>query len=116
MFWTSLAMRRISFIVALILLLQTYTSTQTTNKTAIEAQWESYKIKFKKAYKSSDEEAKRFAIFKENCAWFEKHNKNHYAFNVGVNRDADLSSEEIAKKFTENPLWVNKIESFIKEK
>lgn len=101
-------MRRIYFTAALILLLQICTSTQTTNKTSIEAQWESFKIKFKKIYKSSDEETKRFTIFKENCAWFETHNVQHdagfVAFNVGVNRDADLSAEEIANKFEEKPL------------
>lgn len=65
---------------------------------SLQDQWKDFKIKFSKSYKSPEEEAKRFEVFKENCEFIQKHNENAITYKVGVNRDADQTREEISKR------------------
>jgi Cathepsin propeptide inhibitor domain (I29) len=65
----------------------------------LEDQWTSFRTKFKKSYKSQEEEKERFEIFKENCEFFRVHNENDtMTFKIGVNRDADLTDDEMGER------------------
>jgi Cathepsin propeptide inhibitor domain (I29) len=71
---------------------------------SIEDQWKLFKINFNKSYKTPQEEEKRFEIFKENCEFFHEHNENEtMTFEVGVNRDADLTHDETSKRLEIHP-------------
>merc|ERR1739844_547788 len=60
-------------------------------------EWLQFKTKFNKAY-TATEDARRFAIFKENLAFIERHNQDFLAGKethaVGVNQFADLTNAE----------------------
>lgn len=63
----------------------------------VNQDWISYKAKFGKTY-SAVEESRRFAIFKENAAYINRHNLDHSvgkeSYTVGVNQFADLTNAE----------------------
>lgn len=63
---------------------------------SIEEEFKEFKLKFNKVYKSVEEEKIKFETFKENCEKFKVHNENEtMKFKIGINRDADLSYEQI---------------------
>jgi Cathepsin propeptide inhibitor domain (I29) len=70
-----------------------------------DVQWEKFKKDYDKSYKS-DVEQKRFEAFKENCKKFDDHNEKYergeFSFKMGVNRDADLTYDEIEVKNAKN--------------
>merc|ERR1712071_301950 len=63
----------------------------------VNQDWISYKSKFGKTY-SAVEESRRFAIFKENAAYINRHNLDHSVgketYTVGLNQFADLTNAE----------------------
>merc|ERR1712127_736890 len=63
----------------------------------VNQDWIGYKSKFGKTY-SAVEESRRFAIFKENAAYINRHNLDHSVgketYTVGVNQFADLTNAE----------------------
>ena len=63
-------------------------------KTLLE--FEIFKQKFNKTYKSRAQEAHRFAIFKNNLAYINHHNiqalNGTYTFTIGINSFSDLVS------------------------
>merc|ERR1711881_102439 len=65
---------------------------------AVPSDWNQFKERFGKTYKSSTEESRRFAIYKENLAFIARHNADHAAgkesYTVGVNQFADLTNAE----------------------
>lgn len=70
-----------------------------TNASFTDNEWRDFKMKFKKSYDSSKEEAKKFAIFRENLDFITKHNQNRSTtFLLEMNRDGDMNQEEIAKE------------------
>lgn len=65
----------------------------------LDEEWKSFKIKFKKSYKSYQEESKKFEVFKENLKFIMKHNENITTkFRVGLNRDGDVTEQEILEE------------------
>lgn len=60
-------------------------------------------MKHNKSY-STDEELKRKAIFKDNLAKIEEHNKKYatgeVTYLMGINQFADLTNEEFKNKYT----------------
>ncbi|CAG9769426.1 unnamed protein product [Ceutorhynchus assimilis] len=64
-------------------------------------QWKSYKANFKKIYKNSKVEQKRFAIFIDNLQIIETHNakyeKNLTTYKMAINTFADLTREEFGQ-------------------
>lgn len=82
--------------------------TQPVDVISMDDRWKDFKTRFKKNYKTSAEEAKRFEIFHENCLRFEEHNRSFRDGNVtfmqGINRDADLTNEEVFRKYEGEPL------------
>lgn len=86
--------------------------TQPVDVISIDDRWKDFKTRFKKNYKSSAEEARRFEIFNENCVRFEEHNQRfevgNVTFSQGINRDADLTSDEVFKKYEGEPLLVSR--------
>lgn len=83
--------------------------TQAVNVTSTD-EWEDFKARFKKSFKTLAEEEKRSGIFRENLARFEEHNRRYEDGNVtftqGVNRDADLTDYEVRHKYGGEPLLV----------
>lgn len=65
-------------------------------------EWQSFKTKFNKTYETFSEEADRFKIFKKNHEKFKEHNikfeRGDVTFRMGVNRDADMTYEEIDER------------------
>ena len=63
-----------------------------------DAQWEEFKLKFKKGYRSLEQESERKAIFMEKLDVIEKHNLKYEAglstYMQGVNQFSDLTFEE----------------------
>ena len=62
----------------------------------LQGQWNSFKMMHNKTYKSADEEAARFAIFKMNLNKINKHNeeaqKGLHTFTLRMNKFGDLVS------------------------
>jgi cathepsin L len=60
--------------------------------------WANYKLKFNKSYESSDEEARRFEIYKSNVQRVVEHNAKYAAgettYTLAINEFADLTNEE----------------------
>lgn len=96
LFLRSTEMKQIHRLVAFIVLINSLADASEENR------WKSFKLEFNKNYKSVDEEAKRFKIFRENFNEFEAHNRKYEAgevsFKLGVNRDADLTYDEIENR------------------
>lgn len=90
------------------IILMLHICTQPADVISIDDRWKDFKTRFRKNYKSSSEEASRFDIFKENCVRFEEHNRSfrdgNVTFSQGINRDADLTNEEVFKKYEGEPL------------
>jgi hypothetical protein len=61
----------------------------------IEKEWESFKIKFNKTYKSAEQEAERYKIFQENFEYIQKHNQNETnTFKLALYDSADKPDAE----------------------
>lgn len=74
------------------------------NGTSVEDQWKDFISKFKKTYDSLEKESERFEVFKENCEKFKVHNENEtMTFKMGINRDADLTYDEIYERSKYKP-------------
>lgn len=74
----------------------------TVRLSSIEDNWSNFKINFNKTYKNSEEETKRFEIFKENFEFITNHNGNKtFKFKVHVNRFADVSEDEVVAELEE---------------
>ena len=73
---------------------------------AVEVEWNQFKRDYSKRYGSSEEEEKRFEIFRENCLKFKDHNEKYeigeFSFKMGVTRDADLTYREIDERNEKN--------------
>ena len=63
-----------------------------------DAQWEEFKLKFKKGYRSLEQESERKAIFMDKLDVIENHNVKYAAglstYMQGVNQFSDLTFEE----------------------
>ena len=63
-----------------------------------ESQWEEFKLKFKKGYRSLEQESERKAIFMEKLDVIEAHNVKYASgestYMQGVNQFSDLTFEE----------------------
>ena len=63
-----------------------------------DAQWEEFKLKFKKGYRSLEQESERKAIFMEKLDVIEAHNVKYASgestYMQGVNQFSDLTFEE----------------------
>ena len=63
-----------------------------------DAQWEEFKLKFKKGYRSLEKESERKAIFMDKIDVIENHNVKYAAglstYMQGVNQFSDLTFEE----------------------
>ena len=63
-----------------------------------DSQWEEFKLKFKKGYRSLEQESERKAIFMEKLDVIENHNVKYAAglstYMQGVNQFSDLTFEE----------------------
>lgn len=82
-------------LIKFVLLLIPCVTSISRNSTEVEDQWRDFKINFKRTYKTSAEETKRFSIFKENFNFIQDHNKNDTTtFKIEVNREADKNNED----------------------
>ncbi|XP_050518139.1 digestive cysteine proteinase 1-like [Diabrotica virgifera virgifera] len=67
---------------------------------SLEEQWKNFKFAHNKEY-TDEEEPRRLEIFKENLQKIEEHNKKFEAgevtYQMGVNKFADLTSEEMSQ-------------------
>merc|ERR1712226_205618 len=70
---------------------------------AVPSDWNQFKARFGKTYKSSAEESRRFAIYKENLAFIARHNADaatgKESYTVGVNHFADLTNAEFCTQY-----------------
>ena len=67
-----------------------------TNAGLVDNEWMRFKIKFNRTYRNSDEDFKRFEIFKENLKFIMKHNENSAKnFKIEINRFSDLNDIEL---------------------
>merc|ERR1712076_332027 len=70
---------------------------------AVPSDWNQFKARFGKTYKSSAEESRRFAIYKENLAFVARHNADaatgKESYTVGVNHFADLTNAEFRTQY-----------------
>lgn len=58
--------------------------------------WREYKLKFGKFYKTEEEEAKRYLIWKEHLADIQTHNSNSaHTYKKGLNHFHDLVSKKV---------------------
>lgn len=68
----------------------------------IDEKWKRFKKDFNKRYESEDENYKRFKVFEKNCQHFSEHNerfsRGKTSFTMDVNRDADLTFDEIEER------------------
>merc|ERR1711981_1001092 len=69
---------------------------------AVPSDWNQFKARFGKTYKSEAEETRRFAIYKENLAFIARHNADAAAgkesYTVGVNHFAASTVSKIAPR------------------
>jgi len=76
----------------------------TTQAFDLDAEWESFKVKYGKNLLTGQEHDARKNIFANNLKFIEKHNAEHalglHTFTVGINKFADMTNEEFAQKFT----------------
>lgn len=67
-----------------------------------DKEWIDFKDVYNKTYSTFSDEVERFKIFKKNCATFSEHNRKYelgiVTFKMGINRDADLTFEEIDER------------------
>uniref|UniRef100_A0A0G4I6B5 Uncharacterized protein n=1 Tax=Chromera velia CCMP2878 TaxID=1169474 RepID=A0A0G4I6B5_9ALVE len=59
-----------------------------------------FRLKYNRAYLDTEEEGKRFEIFKKNMAYITAHNNANSDFKLAVNQFADMTPAEYRKKFT----------------
>ena len=68
-----------------------------------DAQWEEFKLKFKKGYISLEQESERKAIFMDKLDVIEKHNVKYASgestYMQGVNQFSDMTFEEFQSTF-----------------
>lgn len=66
-------------------------------KVLVDANWEAWKLKYGKSYSTTDEEAKRYTIWKANYDAIQLHNQNtSRTYDQGINQYMDLSKEEVS--------------------
>ena len=69
------------------------------DEASLDAQWEQWKITYKKKYNSPKEEAERRAIWEESMRRIVAHNKEaalgKHTFTMGMNHLGDLKPEEV---------------------
>merc|ERR1712217_201365 len=73
-------------------LLRTRESKLTTS--AVEDQFETFKVQYKKVYSSSAESLLRLAVFKANLAVIEAENAKQLPYTLAINEFADLTALE----------------------
>jgi len=65
----------------------------------IREAWQQFKLEYGRMYKSVDEDAKRFALFKEKYLFVQQHNLEYaegkHSFDVKMNKFGDMTQEEI---------------------
>lgn len=70
---------------------------------SVEDQWAKFKVDYNRTYKTAEEEAKRFDVFKENLKKVEEHNKKFEAgettYTLGINDFSDLTYAEFSKTY-----------------
>ena len=78
-------------------------------------QWENFKIKFKKSYRSSSHELERKAIFLSTLESIEEHNAKYEAglstYFQGVNFYSDWTWEEFERILMKKPIFDNVVSS-----
>ena len=68
------------------------------NAVSLESEWNNFKIKYKKSYESSEEDAERFENFQENFEFIQQHNKNETStYKLEINREGDMTDNESLK-------------------
>jgi len=68
--------------------------------------WQEFKNKYNKVYANSQEENRRFNIFKKNVQLIDQTNRRNLTYTVGINHFADLTNAEFVSKmngFKSNP-------------
>lgn len=80
---------------------------EATTQASVVDEWQNFKVKYNKTYDTFSEQAERFKIFKKNHEKFKEHNiqfeRGDVTFRMGVNRDADLTYEEIDEREKPEP-------------
>ncbi|KAJ8921565.1 hypothetical protein NQ315_010470 [Exocentrus adspersus] len=80
---------------------------------SVEEEWNQFKVKHGRSYRSRLETSKRFGIFKENLRKIEDHNnkfqRGEVSYNLAINKFADLTEEEFKARL--NPHPITKVES-----
>ncbi|CAH1101128.1 unnamed protein product [Psylliodes chrysocephalus] len=65
----------------------------------VQDKWKNFKVAHNKNYANQEEEDHRFGIFQENLKKIEEHNerfnKGDETYTLGVNKFADLTTEEM---------------------
>merc|ERR1719410_273413 len=68
-----------------------------------DAEWEMFKLKYERNYLSTPEHDNRKNVFISNLKLIQKHNAEHalglHTYTLGVNKFADLTSEEFVKTY-----------------
>jgi len=64
---------------------------------ATDGAWEAYKLSFGKEFHSTEHEAARYWIFKENLNRIDQHNAGASSFQLGVNQFSDVTFEEFSQ-------------------
>ncbi|CAG9769425.1 unnamed protein product [Ceutorhynchus assimilis] len=82
------------------------------NAVGEEEQWESFKTKYNKIYKTSTEHQEKFTKFRENLQKINSHNKKYddgtVSYKLGINKFADMSEKEFALKLGFKSNFINK--------
>lgn len=64
----------------------------------LESEWKDFKIKYKKSYISSEEDAERFENFQENFEFIQQHNENASStYKLEINREGDMTDNDSLK-------------------
>jgi len=75
----------------------------TTQALLLDTEWESFKLKFGKQYRSVEEHQYRKDAFADNLVFVERHNNEHalglHTFTVGINKFSDMSGDEFKKQY-----------------
>ncbi|KAF3692402.1 Cathepsin K [Channa argus] len=74
------------------------------DEATLDAQWEQWKITYKKEYNGLDEQGIRRAIWEKNMRMIEAHNQEAalgmHTYELGMNHLGDMTSEEVSEKMT----------------
>ncbi|CAH1442709.1 unnamed protein product [Lactuca virosa] len=66
----------------------------------VNAMYESWLVKHRKFYNALGEKEQRFQIFKDNLRYIEQHNSGDHSYKLGLNKFADLTTEEFRLGYT----------------